>query len=75
MAAASQPPCTVPSYCSAAPLPSRYATLDPSYAQQGSFGFCVDVGNGFTTLAPSVLFALSITRPLLDARVLGMVRT
>lgn len=63
-------------------LPSRYvgvgmwgayATLDPSYAQQGSFGFCVDVGNGLTTLLPSLLFAVSVTQPLLSARVLGMV--
>lgn len=53
--------------------PFRYATLDPSYAQTGSFGFCVDVGNGFVTLVPTLLFAVSITYPLLDARVLGMI--
>lgn len=51
---------------------ATYAALDPSYADQASFGFCVDVGNGFTTLVPSVLFAVSITSPLLDARHLGM---
>ena len=51
---------------------SNLAHADPSYADQASFGFCVDVGNGFTTLVPSVLFAVSITSPLLDARHLGM---
>ena len=67
--------CRCPSQRSASPWPGgshRYAALDPSYADQASFGFCVDVGNGFTTLVPSVLFAVSITSPLLDARHLGM---
>jgi hypothetical protein len=51
---------------------STYAALDPSYADSTSFGFCVDTGNGFTTLLPSVAFALGMTHPLLPPRWLGM---
>ena len=51
---------------------STYATLDPSYADTTTFGFCVDVGNGFTTLVPTVVFAIGMSGRLLSARALGM---
>lgn len=44
-----------------------------SYQDEKSFGFWVDVGNGFTTIIPTILFALCMTWPLLPARVLGVV--
>eukprot|EP00967_Tisochrysis_lutea_P086965 scaffold122842_cov40-Tisochrysis_lutea.AAC.2 len=62
----------VPSKYMGVSMWATYATLDESYVQTGSFGFCVDVGNGFTTLIPTVLFAISITNPLMPARILGM---
>lgn len=51
---------------------STYCVLDPSYADRKSFGFCVDVGNGFSTFIPTIIFALGMTWPILSARVLGM---
>ena len=51
---------------------STYCALDPSYADTTTFGFCVDIGNGVTTLVPTVLFALGMTWPLLPPRWLGM---
>lgn len=35
---------------------STYSLYDPSYSNRESFGFFVDVGNGWTTLVPSLLF-------------------
>jgi hypothetical protein len=40
---------------------STYALYDPSYANRESFGFFVDVGNGWTTLVPSLYFLFAIT--------------
>jgi len=51
---------------------SQYCAFDPSYSDTASFGFCVDVGNGVTTLVPSVLFAAGMTWPLMPPRWLGM---
>ena len=52
---------------------STYCALDPSYADTTTFGFCVDVGNGVTTLLPTVLFGVGMTwSPLLSPRGLGM---
>ena len=52
---------------------STYAQLDPAYVDTTSFGYCVDVGNGVTTLLPSLLFAAGMTNHALFApRVLGM---
>ena len=36
---------------------STYSVLDPSYSDTTTFGFCVDVGNGVTTLLPTLLWA------------------
>lgn len=51
---------------------STYCALDPAYADQTSFGFCIDIGNGITTLIPSIIFAAGMTWPILSPRVLGM---
>lgn len=51
-----------------------YSLLDSSYSDSGSFGFNVDIGNGFTTLIPSILFAIGMTKhDLLDPQILGMI--
>lgn len=50
---------------------SSYALFDPGYSRKGSIGF--DVGNGFSTLLPAVLFAAGMTFDLVSARVLGVV--
>lgn len=34
---------------------SNYALFDPSYQNKESFGFWIDVGNGFTTIIPCLL--------------------
>lgn len=52
---------------------SEYARYDPSYADRRSFGFAIDVGNGFVTLLPSLVFLVGMTFPVLPARVLGIV--
>jgi hypothetical protein len=52
---------------------STYSLYDPSYSNKESFGFFIDVGNGWSTLVPSVLFCLSMTSPLLPGRVMGMI--
>lgn len=51
---------------------STYSLYDPSYANRESFGFFVDVGNGWTTLVPSILFIMSMTFDLLLPRTLGI---
>eukprot|EP00808_Paulinella_micropora_P017960 g26022.t1 len=40
---------------------ARYSLFDPSYSDQTSFGFYVDIGNGFTTWFPSLLFVYAMT--------------
>jgi len=40
---------------------STYSLYDPSYANRESFGFFVDVGNGWTTIIPTVIFQVSMT--------------
>ena len=39
---------------------ASYAVFDPSYANRQSFGFFIDVGNGLTTLAPTLIFLVSL---------------
>ena len=51
---------------------STYALYDESYASRKSFGFFVDVGNGLTTLVPSLIFLYSMTFELVPARALGI---
>jgi hypothetical protein len=52
---------------------TSYAGFDDSYASRHSYGFFVDVSNGFTTLAPSLLFIWAMTFGGLPARALGLV--
>jgi hypothetical protein len=52
---------------------SSYSVYDDSYADRRSFGFFVDVGNGFTTLIPGLLFLYGMTFEWLPARALGLV--
>jgi hypothetical protein len=56
-----------------AELWSTYSVFDDSYANRKSFGFFVDIGNGFSTLVPSLLFLYGMTYEILPARVLGIV--
>ena len=50
-----------------------YAYWDDGYADPRSFGFAIDVGNGFVTLVPSLLFLVGMTVPLFSPVVLGIV--
>lgn len=52
---------------------SSYALFDPGYARKGSFGFNIDVGNGFSTFIPALLFAVGMTYEVVSARVLGVI--
>ena len=52
---------------------SSYAVFDESYANKESFGFFIDVGNGFSTLVPSLLVLYGMTYELFSARVTGIV--
>lgn len=56
-----------------AELWSSYSVFDPSYADRKSFGFFVDIGNGFTTLVPALLFLYGMTYEPIPARALGIV--
>ena len=51
---------------------STYASLDASYIDTRSFGYCVDVCNGVSTLVPTVVYAVGMSYPVLSPRVLGM---
>src|SRR5262245_32344872 len=44
-----------------AELWSTYSVFDDSYADRKSFGFFVDIGNGFSTLVPSLLVLFGMT--------------
>ena len=52
---------------------SGYALFDPGYAQKHSFGYNIDVGNGFTTLIPATLFAFGMTYAIVPPRLLGII--
>jgi hypothetical protein len=56
-----------------AELWSTYSIFDDSYADRKSFGFFVDIGNGFSTLIPSLIFLYGMTFELVSARTLGIV--
>ena len=40
-----------------------YSLLDVSYSQPGSFGYNADVGNGFSTLVPTILTLITVSNP------------
>jgi hypothetical protein len=50
-----------------------YAHWDDGYADPKSFGFAIDVGNGFSTLIPGLLFLVGMTLPLFSPIVLGII--
>ncbi len=50
-----------------------YAYWDDGYADPKSFGFAIDVGNGFSTALPSAFFLVAMTVPLVSPVVLGIV--
>lgn len=52
---------------------SEYARYDPSYADRRSFGFAIDVGNGWSTLLPSLFFEVGMTAGMVSPVVLGLV--
>ncbi|MFZ1863646.1 MAG: hypothetical protein WAU39_05440 [Polyangiales bacterium] len=52
---------------------SSYSLFDPGYSDRRSFGYNIDVGNGFTTIIPSVFFVFGMTYELVPARILGIV--
>ena len=54
---------------------STYSMYDPSYSNRESYGFFVDVSNGWTTLVPSLLYLYAMTFPVpaLTARMLGCI--
>jgi hypothetical protein len=52
---------------------STYSLFDPGYSDRRSFGYNIDVGNGFTTIIPSILFAFGMTFWLVSPRVLGII--
>ena len=52
---------------------SSYAVFDPSYADKSSFGFWIDVGNGFSTLLPALFVLYGMTFQVFPAWVLGLV--
>lgn len=52
---------------------ASYSVFDESYANHQSFGFFIDIGNGFTTLIPTLLALYGMTYELVPPRVLGLV--
>ena len=51
---------------------STYSLYDPSYANCESYGFFIDVGNGWSTLLPSALFLVGMSVDLMAPRWLGI---
>jgi hypothetical protein len=50
-----------------------YARFDPSYADSTSAGYNIDVGNGHSTLLPSLFLIWSMIAPVWSARATAMV--
>jgi hypothetical protein len=50
-----------------------YTHWDDGYADPRSFGFTIDVGNGFSTLFPSLFFLVGMTFPIFSPVVLGII--
>lgn len=51
-----------------------YSLMDTSYANSDSFGWTIDVGNGMSSLLPSVLWCVCATNhALLPPKVLGII--
>ncbi|MDX1695388.1 MAG: hypothetical protein R3208_16620 [Ketobacteraceae bacterium] len=52
---------------------ASYCYFDSGYSRRGSFGYNIDVGNGFSTVLPATVFALGMTLEWLPAKVLGII--
>lgn len=52
---------------------AMYSLMDKSYASKKTFGFWIDVGNGFSTLLPCLGILAGMTWDLVSARTLGVV--
>lgn len=52
---------------------STYSLMDPSYSEINSFGFAIDVGNGFSAIIPSVLFLLCLTWNIMSPMTIGII--
>lgn len=52
---------------------TAYSLYDRGYGDRRSFGFIADVGNGFSTLAPTLIFLVGMSWHVMPARVLGMI--
>lgn len=52
---------------------STYSLFDPGYSDRRSFGYNIDVGNGFTTIIPATLFAFGMTFELMPPQILGII--
>lgn len=46
-----------------------YARFDPAYADSRSAGYNIDVGNGHSTLVPTLFLMVSMVRPLIGPKV------
>ncbi len=51
---------------------ATYSLYDPSYSNRESFGFFIDVGNGWSTLIPSAVFLYGLTYDIIRPRALGI---
>jgi len=51
---------------------SSYSLFDPGYSDRRSFGYNIDVGNGFTTLIPALVFGFGMTFQIMPPRALGI---
>lgn len=52
---------------------SSYALFDGSYADKRTYGFAIDIGNGMSTLIPSLVVHVGLTFHFLPANILGIV--
>lgn len=52
---------------------ASYCHFDDGYSRKGSFGFNIDVCNGFSTVIPATLFVFGMTYEIVSAKVLGII--
>ncbi len=52
---------------------AAYSTIDPAYSDRSTFGFNVDIGNGFVTPVPTLILYAAYTVGFLPAVVAGMI--
>lgn len=52
---------------------ATYSQFDGSYADRRTFGFAADIGNGFWTLIPGLIFHLALTMQFWSAQVVGLI--